>query len=89
MEPKYAACVVLAVSLMVITTYYLQPHGVVTDATQTALLSLNASRSAAKKITQRMFGLAFEVSFCIVFQQKDLTFFFLCLEKYSTCLNGT
>ncbi|KAG6410580.1 hypothetical protein SASPL_128642 [Salvia splendens] len=60
MEPKYAACVVLAFSLMVITTYYLQPHGIVTDATQTASLSLNASQSPAKKIPQRMFGLAFE-----------------------------
>ncbi|XP_047943668.1 alpha-L-arabinofuranosidase 1-like [Salvia hispanica] len=60
MEPKYAACVVLAFSLMVIITYYLQPHGVVADATQTASLSLNASQSPAKKIPERMFGLAFE-----------------------------
>ncbi|XP_057767395.1 alpha-L-arabinofuranosidase 1-like [Salvia miltiorrhiza] len=60
MEPKYAACVVLAFSLMIITIHYLQPNGAVTDATQTASLSLNASQYPAKKISQSMFGISFE-----------------------------
>lgn len=63
---RCAACILLLSFTFIFSVSYLQRGEAGVDATQTASLFLNASQIPARKIPQRMFGISFEVRFCIL-----------------------